>query len=98
MSPLMQEIDCLASLAFRMHQGRFNRDDTPCFDAIRQNHSIEHIYQLISEAVDVSPFLKAVVMLLTVDTAQPRDTWQTTIYKDLISLHAQFEWFRTAQD
>ena len=26
---------------------------------------------------------------------KPRDTWQTTVYKDVTSLHAQFKWFST---
>ena len=29
---------------------------------------------------------------------KPANSWQTTVYKDLISLHAQFKWFRIAQD
>ena len=28
----------------------------------------------------------------------PRDTWQTTVYEDLTSLHAPYKWFRLAQD
>ena len=29
---------------------------------------------------------------------KPRDTWQSTVYKDLSALHAQYSWFRLAHD
>ena len=29
---------------------------------------------------------------------KPRDTWQSTVYKDLSTLHVQYNWFRLAYD
>ena len=29
---------------------------------------------------------------------KPRDTWQSTVYKDLSALHVQYSWFRSAHD
>ena len=29
---------------------------------------------------------------------KPRGTWQSTVYKDLTALHAQYSWFRLAHD
>ena len=54
MSALMQDIEH-ARLASAMHLGLA----TPWFDAVKQYYSVEHIYPLISEAMDVSLLLRS---------------------------------------
>ena len=45
---------------------------------------------------DTCQLAQAVQPLMQV--ALLRTAWQTTVYKDLTSLHAQYKWFRIAQD